>query len=161
MYSHLLYWVQHEKSIEIDSPSSLCLPSFIFCSAWDNRHLLLSQAFFLLRWTMNFIKIFFAQQKDNRLTKRALKRAQLAMEALLYIHYDQIASKISRRERKSWWKDFIYSQSTFEHSCHAYIRMIKQLRGKKLAHHKKSFWRKKHGKTKSLRTNWQGKGSPG
>lgn len=102
---------------------------------------------------MNFIKIFFAKRKEKRLTERALKRAQLAMEALLYIHYDQVASKISRRQRKSWWKDFIYSKSTFEHACYAYIRMIKQLRGRKLPHHKKSFWRKKRGKTKSLQTN--------
>lgn len=93
---------------------------------------------------MNYVKAFFARSTEKRLTKKALKRAQLAMEALLYIHYDQVAAKISRRQRKTWWKDFIYSPSNFEYCCHAYIRMIKQLRGKELAHQKKSFWRKKN-----------------
>jgi len=98
---------------------------------------------------MNYVRTLITGFKEKRLTKRALKRAQLAMEALLYIHYDQVASKISRRERKSWWKDFIYSKSTFEYSCHAYIRMIKQLRGRKLPHHKRKFWRKKNEKKSS------------
>jgi len=88
-----------------------------------------------------FIATWILKLQQAHLTRKAYKRCQLGLEALMFIHYDQKAARISRRQRRQWWRDFVTSPSTFEYCVYQYIKILKQLRGKKLAHQKKGFFK--------------------